>query len=93
MDKYSLKIKNITDKLLIKNIQINKTKFINKLYTENILKCGSNDCAISPLYKNGILVEPNKGYLVNYLQLLNVINNIQSLRLKLIILFLLYLQV
>ena len=32
MDKYSLKIKNITDKLLIKNIQINKTKFINKLY-------------------------------------------------------------
>ena len=32
MDKYSLKIKNITDKLLIKNIQINETKFINKLY-------------------------------------------------------------
>ena len=32
MDKYSLKIKNITDNLSIKNVNINKSIFINKLF-------------------------------------------------------------
>lgn len=36
MDKYSLKIKNITNNLSIKNLNINKSIFINKLF--NIIK-------------------------------------------------------
>ncbi len=57
---------------------LKKTNFINKLYIQKLLKCGLNECAISPLNKIGNLVDPKKGYLVNYLQLLNLINNIQS---------------
>ena len=44
MDKYSLKIKKITNNILIKNININKSIFINKLYeiTKNTYKSDMN---------------------------------------------------
>ncbi len=57
---------------------LKKAKFINKLYIEKLFKCGYNDCGLYPLNKSGNYIFRNKDYLVNYLQLLNLINNIQS---------------
>ncbi len=57
---------------------LKKNKFINKLYIKKLLKCISKDCTLFYLNKNGSLIQTNKGYLANYLQLLNLINNIQS---------------
>ncbi len=57
---------------------LKKTNFINKLYIQKLLKCVPKDCTLYYLNKNGNYIDTNKGYLVNYLQLLNLINNIQS---------------
>ncbi len=57
---------------------LKKMKFINKLYIQKLLKCNYTDCILYDINKNGKLLNTNKLYLVNYLQLLNVINNIQS---------------
>ncbi len=57
---------------------LKKAKFINKLYIQKLLKCNPKDCTLYYLNKNGNYIDTNKTYLVNYLQLLNLINNIQS---------------
>lgn len=57
---------------------LKKSKFISKLYIQKLLKCISKDCIIHDKNKNGTLINTNKTYLVNYLQLLNLINSIQS---------------
>ncbi len=64
-------------KKVIKDYLKNK-KFVNKLYIQKLLKCGLNDCSLYYLNKNGNYLNINKSYLVNYLQLLNLINNVQS---------------
>lgn len=57
---------------------LKKSKFINKLYIQKILKCVEEDCIIYDKNINGILINTNKTYLVNYRYLLNLINNIYS---------------
>ncbi len=57
---------------------LKKAKFINKLYIQKLFECTYNECISYNINKNGKLIDTNKTYLVNYLQLLNVINNIQS---------------
>ena len=57
---------------------LKKNIFINKLYIQKILKCIPKDCTLYYLTKNGSLIKSKKSYLVNYLSLLNLINNIQS---------------
>ncbi len=55
-----------------------KKKLLTKVYIKKILTCNEKDCTLYYLDKNGNLVSSNKAYLVNYLQLLNLLNNIQS---------------
>ncbi len=57
---------------------LKKSKFINKLYIQKLLKCIPKECILHDLNKNGILINTNKTYLVNYRQLVNLVNNIQS---------------
>ena len=57
---------------------LKKHNFINKLYIQKLLKCVSKECVLYDINKNGKLINTNKLYLVNYLQLLNLVNNIQS---------------
>ncbi len=59
-------------------LYLKKSKFISKLYIQKLLKCGLNDCTLYYLNKIGNYVDSKKSYLANYLQLLNLINNIQS---------------
>lgn len=57
---------------------LKKSKFINKIYIQKLLKCVLKDCTLYYLNKLGNYIDTNKTYLVNYLQLLNLVNNIQS---------------
>jgi hypothetical protein len=57
---------------------IKKKKLLTKTYIQKLLTCNEKDCAIYNLNKDGNLINPNKGYLANYLQLLNLLNNIFS---------------
>ena len=57
---------------------LKKKKFITKAYIKKLLTCNVNDCVLYNINKLGNLIDTNKTYLVNYLQLLNLLNNIQS---------------
>ncbi len=57
---------------------IKKKKLLTKTYIQKLLTCNEKDCTLYYLDKNGIYYDTNKKYLANYLQLLNLLNNIQS---------------
>lgn len=65
-------------KTLVLKDYLKNNKFVNKLYIKKLFKCGYNDCIYYNINKDGNLIDTTKTYLVNYLQLLNLVNNVQS---------------
>ena len=51
---------------------LKKKKFLTKAYIQKLLTCDIQDCILYALNKSGDLVNTKKGYLANYLQLLNL---------------------